>query len=885
MPAWSDSEIVRLLAMSSPPASPLSPWSLPPPQIPFPPLPPILSPPSPVLSPAPPPSPFRSLVYRAAMSRLRAEAASTSHSPPLPPPFILSPTRADAPSLGTPLLLPISASTSSPPLQLPSASQRSCMIQRKRDRRAHVYTRHLMETEARMSREAWVLLTDASDLVRGEVMRQIVISELLRADHRRSTEITELSTALQGQVTALQGQKQMAPKRTTWSTADQETINATSFTNAQLQAMINQGVTAALAARDALRSTNGDDSHNSETGVRRTKRATRECTYTDFLKCQPLPFKGIEGVASLYQLFERMKSVFHISNCAVENQVKFATCTLHSVALTWKLEMELWDLKVKGTDLASYTQRFQELALLCGRMLFEKSDKIEKYIGGLPDMIHGSVVASKPKTMNTANTNNANNQRGTGLGQKPTCYECGVQGHFKRECPKLKNNKNHGNQGGRNNAPARVYAVGRAGIDPDANVVTDHCYDVELADGRIIGLNTIFRGCTLNLLNHPFNIDLMPVELGSFDVIIGMDWLVKYQAVIVCAEKIVRIPWGNETLIIHGEGSNQGNATRLIIISCTKTEKYVKKGFPIFRAYITTKEVEDKSEKKRLEDVPIVRDFPEVFPEDLPGLPPTRPVEFQIDLVPGAAPVAWAPYRLAPSEMKELAKQLKELSEKGFIRPSSSPWGAPVLFVKKKDGSFRMCIDYRELNKLTVKNRYPLPRIDDLFDQLQGSSVYSKIDLRSGYATWFDERTCRIHGPHEPVEFQIDLVPGAAPVARAPYRQAPSEMKELAKQLKELSDKGFIRPSSSPWGAPVLFVKKKDGSFLMCIDYRELNKLMVKNHYPLPRIDDLFDQLQGSSVYFKIYLRSSYHQLRVREEDIPKTAFRTRYGHSEFQRN
>ncbi|GKB65320.1 putative reverse transcriptase domain-containing protein [Tanacetum coccineum] len=159
----------------------------------------------------------------------------------------------------------------------------------------------------------------------------------------------------------------------------------------------------------------------------------------------------------------------------------------------------------------------------------------------------------------------------------------------------------------------------------------------------------------------------------------------------------------------------------------------MEKGFPIFLAHVTTKEVEDKSEKKRLEDVPIVQDFPEVFPEDLPGLPPTRQVEFQIDLVPGAAPVARAPYRLAPSEMKELSEQLKELSDKGFIRPSSSPWGAPVLFVKKKDGSFRMCIDYRELNKLTVKNRYPLPRIDDLFDQLQGSSVYSKIDLRSGY--------------------------------------------------------------------------------------------------------------------------------------------------------
>ncbi|GJS90878.1 putative nucleotidyltransferase, ribonuclease H [Tanacetum coccineum] len=200
----------------------------------------------------------------------------------------------------------------------------------------------------------------------------------------------------------------------------------------------------------------------------------------------------------------------------------------------------------------------------------------------------------------------------------------------------------------------------------------------------------------------------MPVELGSFDAIIGMDWLAKYQAIIVCAEKIVRIPWGNETLIVHGDESNQGHEARLHIISYSKTQEYMLKGCPVFLAHVTTN-------------------------EDLPGLPPTRQVEFQIDLVPGAAPVARAPYRLAPSEMKELSEQLKELSDKGFIRPSSSPWGAPVLFVKKKDGSFRMCIDYRELNKLTVKNRYPLPRIDDLFDQLQGSSVYSKIDLRSGY--------------------------------------------------------------------------------------------------------------------------------------------------------
>ncbi|GJU30853.1 putative reverse transcriptase domain-containing protein [Tanacetum coccineum] len=280
--------------------------------------------------------------------------------------------------------------------------------------------------------------------------------------------------------------------------------------------------------------------------------------------------------------------------------------------------------------------------------------------------------------VNTNNNNNKNQKAGA-------CYECGNTGHIKKNYPKLKNRGNGTAQG-------RAYALGGRDVSPDSNVITgtflfnnryatilfdigadrsfvsttfsalinitpttlENYYDVELVDGKIIGVNTIIRGCTLNFMNHPFNIDLMPVPLGSFDVIIGMDWLTKYHGVIICDEKIIRIPTAQQ-------------------------------------------------------------------------------VEFQIDLVPGVAPVARAPYRLAPSEMKELAEQHQELFDKGFIRPSSSPWGAPVLFVKKKDGSFRMCIDYRELNKLTVKNRYPLPIIYDLFDQLQGSSVYSKIDLRSGY--------------------------------------------------------------------------------------------------------------------------------------------------------
>nr|GEY72206.1 reverse transcriptase domain-containing protein [Tanacetum cinerariifolium] len=610
VPAWSDSEIVRLLAISSPPASPLSPWSSPPPRIPFPPLPPILSPPSPVLSPAPPPSPICSLGYRAAMIRLRAEAASTSHSPPLQP--ASASRREDRPDVTLPPQKRLgiafgpryevgesSSSAAARPAGglradygFVSTMDREIMrdLERElwagrlnmlfRDKRAHAYTHHLMETAAMMSREAWVRATYTSDLVRGEVMslrttvlgqmskirelqaadrrRQTVISELLRIDHRRSTKITELRTTLQGHVTALQGQKQMAPKRTTRSTADQETINATSVTNAQLQAMIDQGVTAALAARDALRSTNGDDSHNFETGVRRTERATRECTYTDFLKCQPLPFKGTKGVSSLSQWYERIESVFHISNCAVENQVKFATCTLHSVALTW------WNTHVQtvGHE-AAYGMSWKTLLKMMTEKYYPRNEirKLEMElwdlkVKGLPDMIHGSVVASKPKTMQEA------------------------------------------------------------------------------------------------------------IEI--------------------------------------------------------------------------TTELMDKK----------IRTFAELFPEDLSGLPPTRPLEFQIDLVHGAAPVAREPYRLAPSEMKELAEQLKELSDKGFIRPSSlpwgapvpgaapiarapyrlapskmkdlseqlkelsdkgfispssSPWGAPVLFVKKKDGSFRMCIDYQELNKLTLK--------------------------------------------------------------------------------------------------------------------------------------------------------------------------------------
>ncbi|GJW49924.1 putative reverse transcriptase domain-containing protein [Tanacetum coccineum] len=527
------------------------------------------------------------------------------------------------------------------------------------DRQFHYETARLLDREALVSREAWA-------------------HSALQARDQTHVDDPEgaASTA-----------NNMPPKRTSATTA-RAVAAAAPMTVAAVEQLIKARVYAALANHETLRnSTNGhgDGSHNSDTGIRGIVRT-------------PL---------------------FHISNCVVENQVKFATCTFLRNALTWwnshmktvtqdvayamdwkalkkmmtvkycprgeikKLEIDLWNLKVKGTDVASYTLRFQELALMCGRMFNEESEEVEKYVGGLPDMIRGNVMSYQPKTIEKAiefandqmdkkvltiterqaeqkrklEFNAGNNQKHQQQNKRQNtgrAYTAGPgvlvpTGHFKKVCLKLKNG-NRGNQCGNGNAPAKVYVVGNAGTNPDSNVV--------------MGKRDSFE-------HHHF---LQP-----------------------------------------------------------KTHNYLLKGHNVFLAHVTTKETNDKSGEKRLEDVPIVRDFPEVFPEDLLGLPPTRKVEFQIDLMPGAAPIARAPYQLAPSKMKELSEQLQELSDKGFYKTLILHiGGAPVLFVKKKDGSFRMYIDYRELNKLTVKNRYPLPRIDDLFDQL-GSSVYSNIDLRSGY--------------------------------------------------------------------------------------------------------------------------------------------------------
>ncbi|XP_057426128.1 uncharacterized protein LOC130719523 [Lotus japonicus] len=334
--------------------------------------------------------------------------------------------------------------------------------------------------------------------------------------------------------------------------------------------------------------------------------------------------------------------------------------------------------------------------------------------------------------------------------------------------------------------------------------------------------------------------------------------------------------------------------------------------------------------------------------------------------------------------IKRLKSQLEDLSAKGFIRPSVSPWGAPVLLVKKKDGRSRLCVDYRQLNKATIKNRYPLPRIDDLMDQLRGAAVFSKIDLKSGYhqirvktedipktafrtryghyeylvmpfgvtnapavfmdymnrifhefldrfvVVFIDDiliyskdateheghlrqvlqvlREKKLYANPSKCEFWLKevnflghviskegIAVDPAKVETVLAWEQPKTVTEirsfvglagyyllLKSQLEDLSAKGFIRPSVSPWGAPVLLVKKKDGRSRLCVDYRQLNKATIKNRYPLPRIDDLMDQLRGAAVFSKIDLKSGYHQIRVKTEDIPKTAFRTRYGHYEY---
>ncbi|GKA40107.1 putative reverse transcriptase domain-containing protein [Tanacetum coccineum] len=427
------------------------------------------------------------------------------------------------------------------------------------------------------------------------------------------------------------------------------------------------------------------------------------CSHKTFMNGKPHLFNETEIVVGLRRWIEKVEQVFKICKCTEEDKLMFNASTFEGRALTW------WNMNVhtlglvnaNRDDIEAYSNHFHELVLMCPELVPTEKKKIEKYIRGFPQRIKGNITSSKPATLHdainmareleTARAYAATPAEGRGYaGNLP---RCGEKGHYKDKCPKGRNQQNEGAHG-------RAYVVVE-NPQQNPNVVTgtfllnDYyacilfdsgaeksfvssaftpfidiaptalktSYEVDLAYGKVVSTKTILRGCTLALYNHCFKIDLLPTQLGSFNVIISMDWLSYHRAVIDCYENIICIPLPNGKILeVQGER-----------------------------------------------------------PEKDPG-----PLAC-------ASPVVKSPYQLAPSEMLKLSNHLKELQEKGFIRPSHSSWGAPVLFVKKKDGAMRMCIDYRELNKLTIKNRYPLPRIDDLFDQLQGAFYFSKIDLRSGY--------------------------------------------------------------------------------------------------------------------------------------------------------
>ncbi|KAL0561078.1 hypothetical protein IC582_001496 [Cucumis melo] len=344
-----------------------------------------------------------------------------------------------------------------------------------------------------------------------------------------------------------------------------------------------------------------------------------------------------------------------------------------------------------------------------------------------------------------------------------TCFKCRQEGHTADRCP-LRLTGIAQNQGAGAPHQGRVFATNRTEAEKAGTVVTGtlpvlghyalvlfdsgsshsfissafvsharleveplhHVLSVSTPSGECMLSKEKVKACQIEIAGHVIEVTLIVLDMLDFDVILGMDWLAANHASIDCSRKEVTF---NPPLMASFKFKGGGSKSLPQVISAIRASKLLSQGtWGILASVVDTREADAS-----LSSEPVVRDYPDVFPEELPGLPPHREVEFAIELEPGTVPISRAPYRMAPAELKELKVQLQELLDKGFIRPSVSPWGAPVLFVKKKDGSMRLCIDYRELNKVTVKNRYPLPRIDDLFDQLQGATVFSKIDLRSGY--------------------------------------------------------------------------------------------------------------------------------------------------------
>ncbi|KAJ0771184.1 putative nucleotidyltransferase, Ribonuclease H [Helianthus annuus] len=316
------------------------------------------------------------------------------------------------------------------------------------------------------------------------------------------------------------------------------------------------------------------------------------------------------------------------------------------------------------------------------------------------------------------------------------CYNCNQTGHIKAECPKLQQGaKKDGKKDESSKARGRMFQLtsDEAKTSPDVvsgiflvnsmpmNVLFDSGasrsfisnellvhpsfklekmlvpLEVEVADSKSYLLHDICRNYKILIEDEEFNIDLVPIYMGEFKVVVGMDWLAQNHAEIQCEKKVIHVVTsgggGGERVSVQGD-----RVIKSKLCSIIKAVKHVNYGGKAYLSYV----IDTNRGVPKLKDVKVVNEYPDVFPEDLPGLPLEREVEFKIELNPDAKPVAKAPYRLAPTEMKELMTQLQELLDKGFIKPSVSPWGAPVLFVKKKDGSMRMCIDYRELNKLLV---------------------------------------------------------------------------------------------------------------------------------------------------------------------------------------